>query len=56
MIRMRRVVWLSAWLLAAGTVNVAWAESGSDSLPFLDCGEIGRSNTSWQFGPGPWLQ
>lgn len=56
MTRFRSVVWLSAWLLTAGVPAVASAESANDSLPFVDCGEISRSNNSWQFGPGPWLQ
>jgi hypothetical protein len=56
MTRVRRVVLLSVWLLAAGVPGVARAESGSDSIPFLNCGEIARSNTSWQFGPNAWLQ
>src|SRR6476620_10800539 len=56
MTRVRRVVLLSVWLLAAGVPGVARAESGSDSIPFLDCGEISRSNNSWQFGPNAWIQ
>ena len=28
----------------------------ADSMPFLDCGEISRSNNSWQFGPNAWVQ
>ena len=56
MTRVRRVVLLSVWLLAAVVPGMARAESASDSLPFLDCGEISRSNTSWQFGQSAWLQ
>jgi len=57
MTRVRRVVvLLSVWLLAASVPGVARAESGNDSLPFLDCGDIARSNNSWQFGPNAWLQ
>ena len=51
MIRFRSVMLVSMCLLASGVPRTASAESGSDSLPFLDCGEIGRSNNSWQFGP-----
>jgi len=56
MTRVRRVVLLSVWLLAAGVPAVARAESGSDAIPFITCGEISRSNTSWQFGPNAWVQ
>ena len=56
MTRVRCVVVLSVWLLAAGVPGAARAESGSDAIPFLDCGEISRSNNSWQFGPNAWLQ
>ena len=45
---MRKVVWLSAWS-GAGDGERCPGESGS--APFLDCGEIGRSNTSWQSVP-----
>jgi hypothetical protein len=56
MTEIRSTVLLSASLILAGLPAVARAESGSDALPFLDCGEVSRSNDSWQFGPGPWLQ
>src|SRR3954469_23800842 len=56
MTRIRRVVVLSAWLLAAGMPGVARADSGTDAISILDCGEISRSNNSWQFGPNAWLQ
>ena len=56
MTRIRSAVLLFAWLFAAGLPAAARAESGNDELPFLDCGEISRSNDSWQFGPGAWLQ
>jgi hypothetical protein len=56
MTRVRSVVVLSVWLLAAAMPGAARAESGDDALPFLNCGEIARSNHSWQFGPNAWVQ
>lgn len=56
MTRVRRVVLLVVWLLAAGIPGAARAESATDAFPFVDCGEISRSNNSWQFGPNAWLQ
>jgi len=56
MIRFRSVMLMSLCLLAVCVPGIARAESASDSLPFLDCGEIGPSNNSWQFGPNAWLQ
>jgi hypothetical protein len=56
MTRFRSVMLLSLCLLTAGLPSVANADSVSDSISVLDCGEIGRSNSSWQFGPGAWLQ
>lgn len=56
MTRVRCVVVLSVCLLAAGAPGVARAESGSDAIAFLDCGDISRSNNSWQFGPNAWVQ
>jgi hypothetical protein len=56
MTRVRRVVLLVVWLLAAGIPGLARAESATDAFPFVDCGEISRSNNSWQFGPNAWLQ
>ena len=56
MTRVRRVVLLAVWLLALCVPRVARAESASDSIPFLDCGTIARSNNSWQFGPNAWIQ
>ena len=56
MTRFRSVMLLSMCLLAAGVPGVATADSVNDSISVLDCGEIGRSNSSWQFGPGAWVQ
>jgi hypothetical protein len=56
MTRVRRVVVLSVWLLAAGVSGVARADSGVDAIAFINCGEISRSNNSWQFGPNAWIQ
>src|SRR3954471_24729026 len=56
MTRVRSVVLLSVWLLAAASPASVRGGSANDALPFLDCGEISRSNNSWQFGPNAWLQ
>ena len=56
MMRIRSVVSLAVWLLAASVPVSARADSGRDAIPFLDCGEISRSNSSWQFGPNAWVQ
>jgi hypothetical protein len=34
----------------------ARADSWTNALPFINCGEITRTNGSWQIGTGPWLQ
>src|SRR3954471_15453026 len=56
MTRVRSVVLLGVWLLAAAVPSAARAESDDDAFQFINCGEISRSNTSWQFGPNAWVQ
>jgi hypothetical protein len=56
MTRVRSVVLLLVWLLAAAVPVEAREDTSNDSLPFLNCGEISRSNSSWQFGPNAWVQ
>jgi hypothetical protein len=36
--------------------QIARAETATNKLPFINCGDVTRSNASWQIGTGAWVQ